>query len=102
MRHAALCCDRQVNAVQVSKDMAKAFREDAAAQAAMPAGVDANVRVLTSGFWPSYTVMHAALPPTIVQCASLSFWPVNSPLDNPDVTQCIGCALDSVVEWTSG
>jgi hypothetical protein len=67
------CAAASIARAQVSRDMAQAFKDDAAAQAAMPAGVDANVRILTSGFWPSYAIMHANLPPEIVQCAPASF-----------------------------
>lgn len=51
--------------LQVSRDMAAAFKADATAQAAMPAGLDAHVRILTAGFWPSYPVVHARLPAEI-------------------------------------
>jgi cullin 4 len=53
---------------QVSKDMGKAFKDDVLAQSKMPKGLDANVRILTSGFWPSYPVVNANLPDEINRC----------------------------------
>lgn len=59
----------------LSKEVAAAFRAspqatDAAAQPGC--GVDMHVRVLTSGFWPSYPVIEANLPPVIRRCAVMS------------------------------
>jgi hypothetical protein len=55
---------------QVSKDMAAAFKASEEYRRRMPAGMDANVRVLTSGFWPSYPLVEATLPEEIMKCAS--------------------------------
>ena len=56
--------------MQVSRDIAQAFKLSREAQAKMTAGLEANVRVLTSGFWPSYPIVTGNLPAEIVQCGS--------------------------------
>ena len=35
----------------------------------LPAGLDVNIRVLTSGFWPSYPAVDLRLPDDIRRCA---------------------------------
>lgn len=35
----------------------------------LPVGLDVNIRVLTSGFWPSYPVVDLTLPEGISRCA---------------------------------
>jgi len=52
--------------VELSADVVGAFKTYVAAAASkgegVPSGVDMQVQVLTSGFWPSYPIMEAKLP----------------------------------------
>ncbi|KAF5825773.1 Cullin, partial [Dunaliella salina] len=52
--------------VELSADVVGAFKTYIAAAASkgegVPSGVDMQVQVLTSGFWPSYPIMEAKLP----------------------------------------
>lgn len=50
--------------VQVSKDIAVQFKASEEYKR-LPAGLDVNIRVLTSGFWPTYPVMDITLPADI-------------------------------------
>jgi cullin 4 len=56
---------------QLSRDTAQGFKTNMEAQRKMPPGLEANVRVLTSNFWPSYSVVNGNLPAEIHQCAPL-------------------------------
>lgn len=51
--------------VELSKDAMASFRRSPAASASLSQlcpGIDVNVQVLTSGFWPTYPVLDCALP----------------------------------------
>lgn len=51
--------------VELSKDAMASFRKSPAASASLSQlcpGIDVNVQVLTSGFWPTYPVLDCALP----------------------------------------
>lgn len=52
---------------QVSKDIASAFKTSEE-YSRLPKAMDANMRVLTAGFWPSYPVVDMKLPAEIRQC----------------------------------
>jgi cullin-4 len=57
---------------QISRDSAVDFKKSKQAQQGMPPGLEANVRVLTSNFWPTYTVVNGNLPPEIHQCVPVA------------------------------
>ena len=50
--------------VQVSKDIDVQFKGSEQYKQ-LPPGMDAHIRVLTSGFWPTYPVMDITLPEDI-------------------------------------
>lgn len=46
----------------LSRDIMASFRSSSATQARIPAGIDMNINILTSGYWPTYPVVDANLP----------------------------------------
>jgi hypothetical protein len=54
---------------QVSKDIAAQFKSSEEYKS-LPPGMDVNIRVLTSGFWPTYPVVDITLPAAIKKCAA--------------------------------
>lgn len=48
--------------VELSRDIMTSFKQSAAIRDNLPPGIDMNVSVLTSGYWPSYPLMEAKLP----------------------------------------
>ena len=47
---------------ELSDDVMAAFRQSPGSTERLPPGIDMNVSVLTSGFWPTYPVSDAKLP----------------------------------------
>jgi cullin-4 len=48
--------------VDLSRDIMASFKSSKAVAASIPVGVDMNVNILTSGYWPTYPVVDANLP----------------------------------------
>mmetsp|Transcript_26924 Transcript_26924/g.58796 ORF Transcript_26924/g.58796 Transcript_26924/m.58796 type:complete len:739 (-) Transcript_26924:3390-5606(-) len=48
--------------IELSTDVMAAFRQYESSLKKLPAGIDMQVSVLTSGYWPTYPIMEAKLP----------------------------------------
>lgn len=63
-----------LNDLQSAETQSQAFKTHAgelAATAGLPKGMDFNVQVLTTGFWPSFPKVDLALPSNFAACASV-------------------------------
>ncbi|GBG65908.1 hypothetical protein CBR_g54200 [Chara braunii] len=48
--------------IDLSKDIIDSFRQSAQARTKLPSGIEMNVHVLTTGYWPTYPPMEVKLP----------------------------------------
>eukprot|EP00270_Netrium_digitus_P009725 TRINITY_DN2975_c0_g1_i1.p1 TRINITY_DN2975_c0_g1~~TRINITY_DN2975_c0_g1_i1.p1 ORF type:complete len:809 (+),score=234.88 TRINITY_DN2975_c0_g1_i1:93-2429(+) len=48
--------------IELSKEINESFRQSAQARQKLPAGIEMNVHVLTTGYWPTYPPMDVRLP----------------------------------------
>lgn len=48
--------------IDLSREIMGSFRQSAAVSSQIPSGLDLNVHILTSGFWPSYPLVECNLP----------------------------------------
>jgi len=53
--------------IDLSRDIMNSFRSSATARAKLPPGIEMNVHVLTTGYWPTYTPMEVRMPVELSQ-----------------------------------
>jgi len=51
--------------IELSREINESFRQSAQARLKLPSGIEMNVHVLTTGYWPTYPPMEVRLPPEL-------------------------------------